>query len=242
MELKYEEQFQHFTSSDFKMVGKQNYDSPWLKHIGGEPVILYDSSATNGSCLRLRCVKENGEVSTSAVWTKGSHTFPDGQIEVRARFKGGDSSWPAIWLKSRVGDVEYEIDLCEYFGDGNKAKVGIFMPKHLKWGLTRLFRPKENVKIDKHGWNTFACKWDADKIILHVNRKPVIEYKRKGNDPKQFPLTEEARNFYLILSMQYGHGKEKHSQLPLWMDIDYVKYWGEDTNRNGRIADKRTKK
>ena len=228
---KYEEQFYNFTHSDFEIVEKQNYDSPWLKYVGGLPVIIYDKDATGGSCLRLQCTKEGGEVKTSAVWTKGSYTFSDGRIEIRARFHGGNSSWPAIWLQHydriKPGNEEYyEIDICEYFEKRKRCKTGLFMPKHLKWGLSRLFRPKRHPRINRDGWNVFVCEWDEKHIFISLNGKKVLDYKNNGK-PECFPQLARERTFALILSMQYGKKwlkNEKHSQLPLWMDIDYVKY------------------
>ena len=224
---KYEEQFASYTKSKFRTVEKQKYDAPWLKHIGGLPVIIYDKEATEGTCLRLQCTKEGGEVLTAACWTKGSQTFSDGRMEIRARFHGGDGTWPAIWLKSVDNDRYYEIDICEYFEKRKRCKTGLFMPKHLKWGLNRLFRPKSRPKINRDGWNTFVCEWDENRIKIAVNGKVALDYYNIYEDPDRYPIFRKSREFYLILSMQYGKKwlkKEKHSQLPLWMDIDYVKY------------------
>jgi len=223
----YEEQFLEYPVKDiFKTVGEQNYKGPWLKYIGGEPYVIDDKTATNGKCLRLECKLVNDKPQTAAIWTRNNVEFPDGTIEVRARFKGACSSWPAIWMTSKNEDKtkQYEIDLCEYFGKRRWwCKTGIFMPKHLKWGLQRLFRPKKHPRIKMHDWNIFKCSWDEKEIKIYVNGKKVLTYKNKGNED-QYPQTFTSRCFCLILSMQYGHGYERWKQLPAWMDIDYVKY------------------
>lgn len=199
--------------------------SPWNKYMGLFPKIV--TNDLGASYLRLSCEYDKEDKVYRTAGVKSIDTFQDGIIEIKARFKGGNSSWPAIWLKAYGASNYYEIDLCEYFERRNHCKTGLFMPKHLKWGLKRLFRPKKHPKIDKDNWNLFTCQWNSDSIIIKVNNKKVLEYKNTGNS-KDFPINLEDRKFTLILSMQYGHSwclPKNKKQLPLYMDVAYVKYY-----------------
>ena len=90
--------------------------------------------------------------------------------------------------------------------------------------IKRLFRPKEHTKIKKDDWNIFTCEWNEKYIKIAINGKVVINYKNNGSW-KSFPQTESDREFTLILSMQYCYGTPKPKELPLWMDVEYVKYF-----------------
>lgn len=172
--------------------------------------------------VRFKCVKHEDSYKTAGIQT--IPLLSDGTVEVKARFKGGKSSWPAIWMINERNVTQYyEIDLCEYFGDNNKVKSGVFMSKHMSSLIRRLFRPKRNTKIKKGDWNVFRCEWDDKAIKIYVNGKLVINYKNNGKETS-YPQTKEDRKYNLFLSMQYAHGKPKPNQLPLWMDVAYVKY------------------
>jgi len=182
----------------------------------GLPVVQKDGF------IRLNCQIDGCSFITSGLQSK--ELLGSGSVEVKARFKGGKSSWPAIWLiDERNATRYYEIDICEYFGDNNKVKSGLFMPKHMSSVFRRWFRPKKNTKIKKGDWNIFRCEWNEKSIKIFVNGKLVINYKNNGSD-KSYPQTEEDRKYNLFLTMQYAYGKPRPSQLPLWMDVEYVKY------------------
>lgn len=192
----------------------------WNKFMGLEPE-FHAKTKTEDGFVRLNCVAENGTYKTAGLQTK--ELLGSGIVEIKARFKGGESSWPALWLINERSKKYYEIDIVEYFGDGNKVKSGLFFPKHMDSKLKRLFRPKENTKINKNDWNYYTCEWNKDFVKIAVNGKVVINHKNNGKE-NNFPQEEEFRMYNLIMSMQYDHGKPKPSQLPLWMDVAYVKY------------------
>jgi hypothetical protein len=207
---------------DWTVVKKGN--SPWNKYMGSSPSIHL--SDNDNSFFRLDCdIYKDGQILITGI--KSIDTFSDGKLEIKARFKGGNSSWPAIWLKNYTTDKYYEIDICEYFERRPWCKTGLFMPRHLKWGLNRFFRPKKHPRIKRNDWNVFTCEWDDKHILITLNNKKVLEYKNNG-DSNYFPQTIKDRTFSLILSMQYGHSwclPKCKKQLPLYIDIDYVKYW-----------------
>lgn len=206
----------------------------WCKGMGNSPILI--DCRTYNFC-RLACIKDDNSLGfkTTGVWSKDKLLFEDGKLRIVAKFKGGKSSWPAIWLKNANATNKnnyYEIDICEYFEKRKRCKTGLFMPKHLNWGLKRLFRPKKYPKIKKDDWNVFECDWDENRIIITINGKKVLEYKNKGKSD-QYPQTAKDRKFYLILSMQYDKKdilmhKKDLNELPLYMDIQHIEYYPKD--------------
>ena len=187
----------------------------WRQFMGLEPEY-------HDGFVRFNCVKDGSTYKTAGIQTK--ELLGDGIVEAKVRFHGGDSSWPAVWLINERASKYYEIDIAEYFDNDGKVKSGVFMPKHMSSKLKRLFRPKENTKVSKTDWVYLTCFWNEKWIKIFVNGKEAVAVKNDGNW-KSFPQTEEDRKFNLFLSMQYAHGKPKPSQLPLWMDVEYVNYY-----------------
>lgn len=230
----FNEQFRHLTHTAegekplFKVVGKAfAKDSGWSRFVGGDPQVIYDDTATEGQCLRLPVVADGDTFLTSAVWT--DYVLGPGELRIRARFRGGRGTWPAIWLKNRhSGDLErhYEVDLCEYFEKRKRCKTGVFFPKHMRSWWKRLWRPKSHPKISRDGWNTFEFVWDEKEMMLFVNGIKALGLTNRDK-ADSYPQTEEDMTFRLILSMQYGKKwlrKPSRSECPLWMDVDYVRY------------------
>lgn len=227
-QLDFEDTFDSITSFDNWQICPQG-NSPWNKYMGAYPAIIIKDDE---SYLRLKCGYDNDRKDFITAGVKSLDTFGDGRIEIKVRFKGGNSSWPAIWLQhyDRVKPEKeeyYEIDICEYFERRPWCKTGLFMPKHLKWGFNRLFRPKKHPFIKRHDWNLFTCEWDENHICITLNGKVVIDYKNNGKS-ECFPQLARERTFTLILSYQYGKSwclPKCKKQLPLYMDIDYVRYF-----------------
>ncbi|MGM9685929.1 MAG: family 16 glycosylhydrolase, partial [Bacteroidaceae bacterium] len=206
----FNEQFRHFTHTAdgekplFEVVGKAfAKDSGWSRFVGGDPQVIYDDTATDGQCLRLPVVAYGDTFLTSAVWT--DYVIGPGVLRIRARFKGGRGTWPAIWLTNHSKSIEnyYEVDLCEYFERRKRCKTGVFFPKHMKSWWHRLWRPKSHPKINKEGWNTFEFVWDEKEMMLFVNGVKAIGLTNRGK-AGSYPQTVEDMTFRLILSMQYG--------------------------------------
>ena len=179
--------------------------------------------------VRLLCLPdyENNTFTTEGITTKGKKMFGPGRIEVRARFNPGRTTWPAIWLvnNNNSNDEYYEIDVCEYFGTRNSLNVTYHFPSSMNKKHSPIYRSTTN--FSKTDWNDFVCEWDEKAIKVYVNGKRVMII---NNDENQthYPVNVKDRFLFIILSMQYmapGMGKPDPSELPLWMDVDYVRHW-----------------
>lgn len=179
--------------------------------------------------VRLLCTQDynNDTYRTEGITTKGKKVFGPGRIEVRARFKSGKTTWPAIWLvnNNNSNDEYYEIDVCEYFGKRNTLNVTYHFPSSMNKKHSPVYRSTAN--FSKTDWNVFVCEWDDKTIKVYVNGKKVMTINNDGNQT-HYPVNIKDRFLFIILSMQYmapGMGKPDPSELPLWMDVDYVRHW-----------------
>lgn len=180
--------------------------------------------------VRLECNNdfENNTFVTEGITSKDKHVFPAGRVEVRARFNPGNSTWPAIWMVNNGNtsqDEYYEIDLCEYFNTRNYVNVTYHCPSSLS-GKKKPIR-RVSWDFNKDEWNDFVCEFDESVIKVYVNRKLVLTVRNNENQ-RHFPVNLKDRFFFLILSMQYAYPgtiKPDITELPLWMDVQYVRYW-----------------
>lgn len=196
-----------------------NENVPWGKYMSGDRPTLTFQGRNYESCIRLMCEGKDGNYRTQGLWTKGKKLFGPGRLEVKARFKGGAGSWPAVWLRNiscqdpnNWKQNYYEIDMVEYYG----KKIYSEQTFHTEDSMLGKRKPHRGYSlINKNDWNTFVAEWDKDHVMIWVNDQCILDVKSSG-----FPT-----EYYLILSMQYGHGATKDSELPLWMDIAYVKHY-----------------
>ena len=226
---------------DFSTINKDIWSpcikakSNWNKFMSQEYPMLYkDIKDTGNGCiattfLRLKCVPDydKNEFITEGLTTKDKKLFNQGRIEVKARFKSGKTTWPAIWLvnKNNSNDEYYEIDVCEYFGTRNYVNVTYHCPSSMNKKRKPVYKTSSN--FNKDDWNTFVCEWDEKAIKVYVNGKKSMTIKNDDNQT-HYPVNIKDRFLFIILSMQYaypGSVKPDVTELPLWMDIDYVKHW-----------------
>lgn len=200
---------------------------------------LYD--LRNGR-LRLYCRRNEGLVPgdtaqylCGGIWTNKKFTVKYGKIEVRARVYGVQGSWPAIWTinydpQNTWGTKTYtELDLMESINREKTAHQTIHnYYVDIKKGLPHDAYHVE-VPINYRKYNVYSAEILPDRVIMGVNGKTTLVYEKK-NIEGQFPYGLEQM---LILDMQYGGttwvGKTDLSQLPAYMDIDWVKVYKLDT-------------
>lgn len=198
--------------------------SMWNKFMGDKPEKCVGQGFT---FKRFKAVRKRDTYHTSGYISK--ELYGDGKIEVVARFKGGNSSWPAIWLSTRNGsnnyDDYYEIDLSEYYEKRPETETTYHNPKSMR-DVTERMR-SIGTKIKAEEWNTFTAEWNEAFIKVSINGKTVFEFKNNGK-ADEYPLKEEQRKFWIILSMQYGNDYLEppiDAELPLYMDVKSFKYW-----------------
>lgn len=175
--------------------------------------------------------KDPAPYLTAGLTSKGKFSFQYGKVQIRARFKSAQGAWPALWmLGSEKGwPANGEMDLMEHLNFDDKVYQTVHSVYTLKVDKTNTPKKGGTAKIDRDGWNTYGCEWDADKIVFTVNGKPTHTYPRvpeKGE--KQWPFDQP---FYLILSMQVGgswvngSGATNSDHYPAGMEVDWVRVY-----------------
>lgn len=170
---------------------------------------------------------------TAGVWTKGTKTVRYGKVEIRAKFKTIDGSWPALWTRSSKEDKVWpspyyaEVDLIETPNRENIAMQAIH--SYYTIGLKKTDNPNHHtrVKVDVEKYNVYCAEILPDKVIISVNGKETFRYpKIETTDIGQFPFGDDM---FIIMDMQLGTTSwvpiPDEYQLPAYIDIDWVKLY-----------------
>lgn len=175
--------------------------------------------------------KDPAPYLTGAITSRDRYSFQHGKVQIRARFKCADGSWPALWMlgKDRGWPRNGEIDLMEHLNFDDKVYQTVHSVYTLRIDKTNTPKKGTTAAIARDHWNTYGCEWDADKIVFTVNNKPTLTYPRvaeKGE--KQWPFNQP---FYFILSMQIG-GKwvngivpTNPEHYPAYMEVDWIRVY-----------------
>ena len=184
-------------------------------------------------------VNDTAKYITGGVWTRDKKPLLPGRIEVRARLHKAKGAWPAIWImgfnrKKYPWPKGGEIDIMERLNGDSIAYQSV----HSAW--TQEVKAKrirqynvERAAIDPDGWNVYGVDIEPDSLVFRVNGKSTFTYYRvdslasKGQYPFFCPQ-------YLILDMQLGGrwvGKVNSADLPVEMEIDWVRNWVRKSNR-----------
>ena len=168
---------------------------------------------------------------TGGICTQHKLTFTYGKIEVRARIKGAEGCWPAIWLKSDDPKLwgypeRAEIDIMEY------ASHKEYVTQTVHSNYTDVLKHTDNPQMTSWPkpevglWNVYGVEIRPDRVLLTVNGEVTLNYPRIAtNEVGQFPYGVES---FLLIDMQVGNQWLTNivaSEYPAWMDIDWVKVY-----------------
>lgn len=168
---------------------------------------------------------------TGGIWSKGKFAFQYGRIEIKARLESAQGAWPAMWMLAELDKYgKYpkngEIDIMEHL---NFDKI-IYQTTHSYYTLD--LGQKTNpphygtAPIDTGVYNVYGISWYPDKIVFQLNGKNTFTYPRiKEVDASQWPYDQP---FFILIDQQLGGnwvGEVNQSQLPVAMEIDWVKVY-----------------
>lgn len=200
---------------------------------------------SNANLATVQTIDKN-TVWTGAVDTHKKIGFKYGKLEVRARIESAPRAWPAIWLMPTYSvyggnPLSGEIDMVEHL---NYDKT-FYTTVHTEYHLTNKNDPERyglgTFTNDDNEWVIYGMEWTEQKIdffrngvLYHTVNKGAGIY---VNGLLRWPFDEE---FYIILSQQIGGGWVdgeaaskglvlKDSDLPLTMEIDYVRLYKKST-------------
>ena len=233
-ELVWEDEFsgEELDDSKWSLCTRGNAD--WMNTISDDPRLL----RLEDGVLHLRGIvndrkdKDPSPYLTAGVTSRGKADFQHGKVQIRARFKSAQGSWPALWMlgAEKGWPAGGEIDLMEHLNFDHIIYQTVHSEYTVKIDKTNTPKQGGTAKIERDDWNTYGCEWDAKEIVFTVNGKPTHTYPRvpaKGEE--QWPFDQPL---YFILSMQIGgewvngSGPTNPAHYPAWMEIDWVRVYG----------------
>jgi beta-glucanase (GH16 family) len=185
----------------------------------------------NGIC-RLTALKQtfNGRPYTSGMI---SSTDPDGAfvngdfqygfLEVRVKVPaGGPGLWPAYWM---IGMLDWppELDIFEINGTYTNAPINLAYGwgsnGNVTWTPIQYYRPTDtNFYFNYH---VYAADWEPGVISWYIDGVKVRTFTSSN---------VTTMRMFILLTLQLGGGGSgvptpANSELPAYMDIDYVRVW-----------------
>lgn len=172
---------------------------------------------------------------TAGITSEGKYPIRYGKIEVRARVKGAQGTWPAIWTlpeEKSYRDLKSpfytELDIMEYV-DKNKFAYQTAHNAYTLRDRKNWYNPshqhKSDVKFEKY--NTYSVEILPEEVIFAVNGKETLRYPRLQEEEHQFHYGITS---FLMLHMQvnppksWSKGVDPQS-FPAYMDIDWVRVY-----------------
>ena len=169
---------------------------------------------------------------SGGIESKTKFSFLYGKVEVRAKFKKGQGSWPAIWMmpeNSGYGNWPNsgEIDIMEHVNNENVVHQTIHNASVTDANGGSSATHSSAYSADE--FNTYGIVWSPESIEFYVNEQLQFTYtKQAGADKKAWPFDQP---FYLILNQSGGlgwPGPITDSALPFSMQVDWVKVYQQE--------------
>ena len=173
-------------------------------------------------------VEDNVPFLTGGVQSRHRRSMKMGRFDVRARFDCGQGFWPAIWLMPDIRvpwPTGGEIDIMEHLNSEDIAYQTVHSQHSVKKYDPYILNGGSG-PIERDKFNVYSVEIEEDIIKFYINGKPTFSYKKVPELESQFPYASHP--FYVILSAQLGGewvGKVEPKDLPVRMDIDYVRFY-----------------
>lgn len=179
--------------------------------------------------------KDTAEYLTAGITTQKKSSFHYGKIEVRAKVKGAQGTWPAIWTlpeersyHTTKSKIYAELDIMEYVDKNDfvyqTAHNGYTLKDRKNW-----YNPPHQIrsKIKFEKYNIYSVEILPNEIIFGVNGKETLRYPRLENEEHQFYYGIKS---FLMLHMQVNPPKSwskgvDPTTFPAYMDIDWVRVY-----------------
>lgn len=211
----------------------------WAKYLTSTP----EYASVNGSSLVLKmdnAVIPGDDVPyhSGGIQTTTKFSFTYGKVEVRAKFKQGQGSWPAIWMMPEdpvsFGDWPNsgEIDIMEHVNYENVVHQTIH--NGAVTGSGGGSSASRTSAYNVTDFNTYTMIWNPTSIEFYVNDVLRYTYNKVANATSmQWPFDKP---FYLILNQSGGAGWPgaiNNADLPFSMEVDYVRVYKQAELESG---------
>lgn len=167
---------------------------------------------------------------SGGIQTSGKFSIRYGKIEVRAKFKKGQGSWPAIWMMPEL-PTSYgswpksgEIDIMEHVNNDNVIHQTIHNGSVTK--ANGVSSATHSTRYNTEDYNTYSVIWNPSAIEFYVNDVLQYTYSKALNaTSNEWPFDKA---FYLILNQAGGAGWPgpiTDADLPFYMKVDWVRIY-----------------
>ncbi|SFS30518.1 glycoside hydrolase family 16 protein [Sphingobacterium wenxiniae] len=212
--------------------------SDWNNYMSDEDTLyaMRDGKLILRGMANTLAPQDTAPFLTGGVYSRDKVFFGFGRWEIRAKLQDAKGAWPAFWLLPQDGKWPGggEVDIMERLNHDDFVYQTVHSHYTHVLGINE---PKKGStgKIDPNGFNTYAVEIHPDSLVFFVNEQKTHTYPRIETDKEgQFPFKDHT--FYLLLDMQLGGswaGKVEAEELPIEMEIDWVKFYGFDQYTKG---------
>lgn len=189
----------------------------------GELILRMDNAAITGDEVPYH---------SGGVQSSGKFNIRYGKIEVRAKFKKGQGSWPAIWMMPEQPTAygswpkSGEIDIMEHVNGEEVVHQTIHNASVT--GSDGASTATHRAKYNANDYNTYSVIWDASSIDFYVNNQFQYRYSKEADsDNISWPFDKP---FYIILNQSGAvgwPGPAKTEDLPFIMHVDWVRIYSQ---------------
>ena len=204
-----------------------------------------DSQSSDGRCLAIKAQRENGQITSGRLTTKGKQFARYGKIECKMRVENGSQSgvWPAFWMMGENGNWPNcgEIDIMEH-RNTESTVIGTlhWNPGTSLWdSYNHVYAGSEtNGQFGYIGsieqWHRYSVEWYEDVIKWYIDD---VCYETMSISSDQ--MEEFRQNHYVLLNLAIGGPSTPFTQYQTVSDsftsatmyVDYVRiYQGTDSD------------
>lgn len=193
--------------------------------------VVSNGNLTLRGILNTSQSQDTARFLTGGIWTKDKKVFEQGKVEIRAKLESAQGAWPAFWMLGANGKypANGEIDIMEHLNFDTIVYQTVHSEYTLKHGIKDNPRSGTIGTINPAEYNTYGVELSADSVVFSVNGKNTLSYPKIATDKSgQYPF---GNPMYLLIDMQLGGswvGAVDPSQLPVEMQIDWVRFYQKD--------------
>lgn len=203
----------------------------WSKYLTSSPKYVFQSQGK--LILKMDDAVISGDdvpYHSGGIQTSTKFSMLYGKVEVRAKFKTGRGSWPAIWMMPET-PASYggwpksgEIDIMEHVNNENMVHQTIHNEAvtNSNGGSTAT----KSSSYNETDYNNYSIIWSPKSIEFYVN--DILQYtytKAENATSRDWPFDKP---FYLILNQAGGAGWPgpiTNVDLPFEMKVDWVRIY-----------------
>jgi beta-glucanase (GH16 family) len=179
--------------------------------------------------LLIIAKKENNEITSARLITKGKRTFTYGLVEIKAKIPQGRGTWPALWmLGQNIDQVGWpacgELDIMEHVG---KHPNFIHSTIHNNSGYgSSPYTGILEIKNPFTGYHIYGMEWTKEFVDFFIDGNLVYHYQPESKNADNWPFDKPCfLIFNVAIGGNWGGPEVDDSIFPASMTVDWVKVY-----------------